>query len=589
METKEKLKQLRELMAREGISACYIPTSDFHDSEYVGEYFKGRAWLSGFSGSAGVLVVTMDEAHLWTDGRYFIQAEEQLAGSTIHLMKMQEPGVPTVTEYLSKTLNANDVLAFDGRCVSAQLVKTWQQQMPKVEFRLDVDVFDMIWTDRPGLPSDPAFMLDDAHSGKPMGEKLADVRKAMAERGAQWHLLTTLDDIAWLFNLRGNDVLHSPVVLSYALLSQEEAYLFADEAKFDASMKEVLNQNHVQLCPYFEVYDRVAALQGKVLLEASRVNALLVSRIHEVLEGDNPTTLMKAIKNATELKNTRHAHVKDGAAVTKFMIWLKEAVKHETITEISASDQLEAFRREQADFIELSFSTIAAYKEHAALMHYSATPESDVELRPEGMLLVDSGGTYLDGTTDITRTFVLGEVSEEIKRHYTAVLRGMIDLSMAKFLKGCIGINLDILARGPVWQLGIDYRCGTGHGVGHILNVHEGPHGIRWRLTPTTEKTPLEAGMVVTNEPGIYEEGRHGIRIENELIVCEDETNEYGTFLNFETMTLAPIDLDAVLVDELTKAERDFLNAYHQRVAEAVAPFMNEEELAMLKVYTREI
>ena len=589
MNTLEKLNALRDVMRQAKIDAYYIPTSDFHDSEYVGEYFKGRAWLSGFSGSAGVMVVTMKEACLWTDGRYFIQAEKQLANSTIKLMKMMEPGVPTVSEYLKAQLTDGDVLAFDGRCVSYQTMKEWQDLLPAVKIKTDLDVFETIWQDRPSLPQAKAFLLSDALSGKSMKDKLNDVRLKMQEQGAEWHLLTTLDDLAWLFNMRGDDVSYSPVVLSYALISMNEVYLFVDENKFDEAMKAVFEANHVQLLPYFEVYQKIASIQGKIMLNSKRVNSRLAVLSHEIIDADNPSTLMKAIKNETELKHTRNAHIKDGVAVSKFMIWLKEAVKHESVSEISAADYLERLRREQQDFLELSFTTIAGYKEHAALMHYSATSESDVVLKPEGMLLVDSGGTYLDGTTDITRTFILGAVSDEVKQHYTAVLRGMLRLSMVQFLHGCTGINLDLLARGPLWDLGLDYRCGTGHGVGHVLNVHEGPHDIRWRTRGNSVSAVFEPGMIVTNEPGVYVEGSHGIRIENEMITKVALTNEYGTYLNFETITLAPIDLDAVLVDQLTVAERAFLNAYHADVYAKISPFISADEQETLKHYTRAI
>lgn len=450
MNTLDKLKKLRTLMASEKIDAYYIPTSDFHDSEYVGGYFKGRSWLSGFSGSAGMMVVTMAEACLWTDGRYFIQAEEQLKGSSIQLMKMQEPGVPTVSEYLHMKLKAGDVLGFDGRCVSYDTVLDWQKLMPEITIKTDLDVFDTIWEDRPALPAAKAFLLSESLSGKNCEDKLADVRKIMKQNQADWHLLTTLDDLAWLFNMRGDDVSYSPVVLSYALISMDEVLLFVDENKFDEQAKQEFKANHIQLLPYFEVYHKIEEIKGKIMLNGKRVNSRLALLSHDIIDLDNPTTLMKAIKNETELNHTRHAHIKDGIAVSKFMIWLKQAVPNETVTEISAADKLEALRREQDDFLELSFTTIAGYKEHAALMHYSATVESDVVLKPEGMLLVDSGGTYLDGTTDITRTFILGPVSETIKEHYTAVLKGMLRLSMAKFLHGCTGINLDILDRKSV-------------------------------------------------------------------------------------------------------------------------------------------
>ncbi|HIS99569.1 MAG TPA: aminopeptidase P family protein [Candidatus Faecaligallichristensenella faecipullorum] len=597
MQVKERIAKLREAMGKSGLDGYLVPTADFHESEYVGAHFKARAWLSGFQGSAGTLLVEKESARLWTDGRYFIAAAQQLEGSGIELMRMGEEGVPTLEEYLEKSLPQGGALGFDGRVVNANLGEKLMRILRKKEGRLETqgDLVDEVWKDRPPLSARAAYFLEEKYAGESRVSKLARLREQMAAKGATAHVLTSLDDIAWLMNLRGDDVEYNPVVLSYALITPASAILYANRVVFSEYMVRDLERDGVTLRPYDRIYQDLKALgsEDKVLLDKGRVNYAICRTLEKVgalIDEMNPTTQMKAVKNPVELDNLRRSHLKDGVAFTHFMYWLKTQVGKMPITELSASDYLEARRREQEDFVELSFGTIAGYGEHGALMHYAATPESDAALRPEGMLLVDSGAQYMDGTTDITRTMALGPLSDEQKLHFTTVLRSMLNLMSAKFLYGCTGLSLDILARGPIWDLDLDYKCGTGHGVGFLLNVHEGPQGFRWRARPDrSEGAILEEGMVTTNEPGIYLEGRYGIRTENEMICRKGEKNEYGQFMYFEPLTYAPIDLDAVEPALLSEREKRVLNDYHAMVFDKLSPFMQGEELEWLRHYTRAI
>ena len=591
------LEKLRNCMKEYGIDAYIIPSSDSHQSEYVGEYFKSRAYISGFTGSAGTLVVTMEEAGLWTDGRYFIQAENQLKNTGIKLFKMGEEGVPTTKEYLCDKMANNSTLGFDGRLISANEGKALQEALKdkNINIKYEYDLVDKVWEDRPLLSTEKAFLLDEKYAGETFSSKLIRLRNEMKIKSATTHIITTLDDIAWLFNIRGRDVKYTPVVLSYSLITMDKVYLFIDNNKLNDEIINELNKENVIIKPYNDIYEFVKTIDEKenVLLDDEKVNYSIYNNLpNEVkkINGLNPTMNFKAVKNSIELENIRNSHLKDGIAFTKFMYWLKNSVGKVEISEISAAEKLESLRREQDGFIEPSFATIAGYKEHAAMMHYSATPETDYKLEPSDLFLIDSGGQYFDGTTDITRTIALGEISDELKKHFTAVVRGMINLSMAKFLYGVKGYNLDILARRPMWNLGIDYKCGTGHGVGFLGTIHESPNGFRWRIVPQRlETATLEEGMVTTNEPGIYIEGSHGIRIENELITKKAEKNEYGQFMEFEVVTFAPIDIDAIDVNELNREERDYLNNYHKLVYDKVSPFLTKEECDWLKEYTREI
>ncbi|MFR1075529.1 MAG: aminopeptidase P family protein [Romboutsia timonensis] len=594
---KQRIENIRDLMKEKNIYAYIVPSSDYHQSEYVGDYFKSREFMSGFTGSAGTLIISMDEAGLWTDGRYFIQAEQELKDSGIKLFKMGEEGVPTIEEYLLEKLPKNSTLGFDGRVMS---VKEGQSLANKLAFKginieYKYDLVNDIWEDRCSLPTEKAFLLGTEYSGESFSDKLSRIRAVMKEKKATTHILASLDDIAWLFNIRGRDVKSNPVVLSYAVISIDSVYLFIDKNKIGEDIRAELSKENVQIKGYEEVYEFIKNIDENevVLIDTSKVNYAIYNNIPsnvQKIEERNPSILFKSIKNEIELKNIRNSHIKDGVAFTKFMYWLKNNIGKIEITEISATQKLEEFRREQDKFIEPSFSTIAAYKDHAAMMHYSATEESNYKLEPRDLFLVDSGGQYFDGTTDITRTIALGPIPENVRKDFTNVVRGMIRLSKAKFLYGCRGYNLDILARGPLWEEGVDYKCGTGHGIGFVLNVHEGPNGFRWKVREDIDDSCiLEEGMVTTNEPGVYVENSHGIRIENEIVVRKAEKNEYGQFMDFEVITFAPIDLDAIDESLILKDEKVYLNNYHKQVYDKISPYLNEEEKQWLKTYTREI
>ena len=583
-----KLAKLRDTMKKNNINYYIIPSADPHQSEYVAEYYRGRAEISGFTGSAGTLLVGENEAKLWTDGRYFIQAAEQLKGTGIDLMKMATPGYDTINEWIEKNVKESDVLGFDGRCYSANQYKELLKLSKKNGFNInmDKDLLEEVWSNRPSLPQDKIFIHDEKYCGKSSSEKINEVRKAMKENEVQSYLLTSLDDIAWLFNIRGNDILFNPVALSYAIITEDEAKLYINIDKVNNDVREKLQNQSIAIYDYNDVEEALKELKGTVLIDPAKVNARLYSLLTcEIKEKLNITTNLKAIKNKVEIANLENCHIKDGVAMVKFIKYLKETVGKEKVTEITASEKLSSLRREEELAKGDSFGTIAGYKEHAAMMHYSATQESDYELKEEGLFLVDSGGQYLDGTTDITRTFVLGNITEEEKRDFTLVLKGHINLARAKFLKGTNGCNLDILARGPLWQEGLDYKCGTGHGIGFFLNVHEGPQGIR----PNGNTVALEPGMLLTNEPGVYKEGKFGIRIENVMVVVKDEVNECGEFYKFETISYCPIDLNGVKVELLNKDEKNWLNNYHKTVYNKLSPFLNEEEKELLKEETREI
>lgn len=596
---KERLAALKAAMKEADIDCYIIPTSDYHNSEYVSEYFMVRKYFSGFTGSAGTLVVLKDKAALFTDGRYFIQAAKQLQGSDITLMKMGEPKVPTLEEYVRQELKEGENIGFDGRVITAgdglAFEKTAMEKGGKVIFHLDLA--EKIWKDRPALLFTPVFVLKEEYSGESCDDKLKRLREKMKEEGAAVHLLTTLDDIAWLFNLRAKDVESCPVLLSYAVITMDEAILFAGERAFDETVRKYLAEHHITLKPYDDFYTYVADLvktgpKEKLLVCENRINYRLKKELGDavIVDRANPTTLMKAVKNSTEQENLRKAHLMDGVAVTKFMYWLKTNVGKVPMTEVSASDYLESLRGSNPTYIEPSFATICAYGANGAIIHYTATPESYSEIQAKGMLMVDSGGHYYEGSTDITRTFVLGEITEEMRQHFTLVARAMLRLKSTKFLYGCKGVNLDLAAREVFWEKGLDYKHGTGHGVGYLLNVHEGPNSFRYKVLPGSDNDWIfEEGMVTTDEPGIYIEGSHGVRIENELLCRKGEKNEYGQFMEFEDLTYVPIDLDGLDVSAMENSEIQVLNRYHRTVYEKLAPFFDGEELEWLKNATREI
>ena len=596
---KERLAALKAAMKEADIDCYIIPTSDYHNSEYVSEYFMVRKYFSGFTGSAGTLVVLKDKAALFTDGRYFIQAAKQLQGSDITLMKMGEPKVPTLEEYVRQELKEGENIGFDGRVITAgdglAFEKTAMEKGGKVIFHLDLA--EKIWKDRPALLFTPVFVLKEEYSGESCDDKLKRLREKMKEEGAAVHLLTTLDDIAWLFNLRAKDVESCPVLLSYAVITMDEAILFAGERAFDETVRKYLAEHHITLKPYDDFYTYVADLvktgpKEKLLVCENRINYRLKKELGDavIVDRANPTTLMKAVKNSTEQENLRKVHLMDGVAVTKFMYWLKTNVGKVPMTEVSASDYLESLRGSNPTYIEPSFATICAYGANGAIIHYTATPESYSEIQAKGMLMVDSGGQYYEGSTDITRTFVLGEITEEMRQHFTLVARAMLRLKSTKFLYGCKGVNLDLAAREVFWEKGLDYKHGTGHGVGYLLNVHEGPNSFRYKVLPGSDNDWIfEEGMVTTDEPGIYIEGSHGVRIENELLCRKGEKNEYGQFMEFEDLTYVPIDLDGLDVSAMENSEIQVLNRYHRTVYEKLAPFFDGEELEWLKNATREI
>lgn len=592
----ERLSRLRALMQQKGVGAYYVPTADFHLSEYVNPYFKSRQYLTGFTGSAGTLVVTMDEAALWVDGRYFIQAEEQLSGTPVKLMKMGEEGVPSVLEYLSK-LPEGAVIGLDGRTVSAAMALRMEKTLSTRNITLepDMDLVGDIWPDRPPLPNAPVYVLGVDSVGVSAADKIADIRRVLVEKDADAHVLCTLDDIAWLFNLRGGDVECNPVFLSYAIIERDAAYIFADKSKFHACVQEYLRQLNVTLLPYNDIYEFASKYDegDAILLSTASVNYTLYDKLYDkaiIIDEENPEQLKKAIKNPVEIENMRKAHIKDGLAVTRFMRWVKENVGKEPISELSAAAKMDSLRLETEGNLGRSFSTISAYGPHAALPHYAPTEESNLAVEPRGFLLMDSGGQYYEGTTDITRTIAVGPLTDTEKKHFALVLRSMLRLANARFLYGCRGLNLDILARGPLWDEGLDFKHGTGHGIGYLLNVHEAPNGFRWKMVPErVDSCVFEEGMITSDEPGIYIEGSHGIRTEN-LIVCrKGEKNEYGQFMYFETLTMAPIDLDAIDPSYLNDTEKQQLNDYHKLVYEKLSPYMDDGEREWLRKYTRAI
>ena len=592
MDVKARIEKLRELMSENGIDAYIVSNSDPHQSEYVAEYWKGRSFISGFTGSAGTVVITKDDGGLWTDGRYYIQAAKQLEGSGIRLFKAAEPNVPSYIEWLKDTLEAGNCVGFDGWVFSTNTANEMERSFNQKGLKIskDLNLLNNIWEDRPLLSSNSAFNHELKFTGKSTLEKLTEVRAEMKKKNVDYYIISSLDDIAWLFNLRGNDVNNNPVVTSYALISMENAYLFIDRKKVDKAVEKTLEDNKVGIKDYENILLELENLDHnkRILLDPNRTNVRVYDAIPSnciKVEETDITTNLKAIKNKVEIENLKECQIKDGVAMVKFLSWLHKSIGQENITEISATEKLEDFRKEQENFVQPSFNTIAAYKDNAAMMHYNAYENEECKLKPEGLFLLDSGGQYFDGTTDITRTIVLGPISKEEKEDFTLVLKGHIALSEAKFLYGATGSNLDILARQPLWERGIDYKCGTGHGIGFFLNVHEGPH----RISQAQNSVRLEKGMVVTNEPGIYRQGKHGIRTENTLLVAEDELTEFGQFMKFEVISLCPIDLEGVDKDLLTEREVKWLNEYHKNVYTALSPFLNEEENSWLKNATREI
>lgn len=596
MTIKANITKLRELMKREGIDIYYVPTADYHQSEYLSEYFKTRKFMSGFTGSAGTLIVTSKEAGLWTDGRYFVQAAKQLKGSGIDLYKSGQEKVPAILEFIEKNMPEKGVLGFDGKVVSAKTAKAFMAQLSdkKAKLKTNKDLVDEIWTDRPSIPCEPCFLLAEKYTGEKTEKKIARIQEDMKRENVDVCILSSLEDVAWLLNIRGNDIDDTPVALAYAMIVKNRVYFYINKKKLNTDICKKLNSAKVSIKGYNDIETDIKALQGKkIWIDSAVLSSAYTGMINSsctIVDKVSPIVMYRSLKNKTEVKNLRMAHIKDGVAVTKFIYWVKTNIGKLELNEINAAEKLYELRAMQENYIEPSFSTIAAYGPNAAMMHYSATESSFAVLKKEGMLLVDSGGQYYEGTTDITRTICLGTPTVELIKYYTATLRSMIRLSKANFLYGCSGSTLDILARGPIWDMDIDYQCGTGHGVGFCLGVHEGPQGFRWAKSASrAEAVSLEEGMIITNEPGVYLPNKLGIRIENELLVQKGKKNEYGQFMHFDTITLAPIDLDAVDPKMMSGDEIDFLNSYHEEVLKKIGPFLTPKERTWLKIQTRKI
>lgn len=586
----ERVERLRSWMKENGISAFVFPSSDPHNSEYVAEHWKSRECISGFSGSAGTAVVTLEHAALWTDSRYFIAAEKELKGTDFQLMKLRVEGTPSVSEWLVRELSnyQKAVVGVDGNVNSFTEVSSMERELASkgnITVRTDADPMAELWTDRPVIPDNKVSLHPLEYSGESTSSKISRIRKQLADSGADGLLVTALDEIAWVLNLRGSDVHCNPVFVSYLLISPEKVVLYIDKVKLLAEVKDYLTSEQIAVDAYEAVVDGLRSYEGKSLLvDMSSTNYSLATAVptEKLCEGVSPIASMKAIKNEAEQEGFRAAMLRDGVAVVKFLAWLKPAVEAGGQTEISLDERLTALRAEQPKFKGISFDTIVGYEEHGAIVHYEATPETDIPVEPHGLVLIDSGAQYLDGTTDITRTIALGNLTEEQCRVYTLVLKGHIQLDMCKFPAGACGSQLDAIARVPMWREGYNYMHGTGHGVGSYLNVHEGPHQIRMEWRPA----PLQAGMTVTNEPGIYLEGKFGVRIENTLLIVPAETTPFGDFLKFETLTLAPIDTTPIVFEMLSEEEREWLNNYHHRVYESLKPYLTAVEQEWLRKAT---
>lgn len=592
----ERISQLREIMKREQIDFYVVPTADFHSSEYVSDYFKVRKFLSGFTGSAGTLIISQKEAGLWTDGRYFVQAAKQIADTEVVLYKMGEEGVPTIEDYLAKEISENQTVGFDGRTITASFGDTLAEKLKekKVRFAYEKDLADEIWTDRPALPCTKTWVVSDEMSGQSAAEKLIRVRAEMKKNGAAHLLMSKLDDIMWLYNIRANDVTCNPVALSYTFISENEAVLFIQRDALTAEVEAYLEKNQVTCKDYSEIVDfvKTTPLSGKVWCAGRDINYLLyhlAKNRTEVIDLDNPTTIMKAVKNQTEMESIRKYYIEDSAVLTKFLFWMKKHAGKEPMDEISVAEKLDKMRSEIDGFLDLSFETISAYKANAAMAHYSATPEEKSDITNDGLYLVDSGAQYKGATTDVTRTIALGDITEEMKLHFTKVVCSMLRMADTKFLYGCTGRNLDIIAREPLWECALDYKHGTGHGIGFILNVHEGPQSLRWQYNEKMKETLFEEGMIVSDEPGMYIAGSHGIRIENILETVNEQKNEFGQFMGFRHLTYVPIDTDAIDIKYMEASDIEKLNRYHAAVYEKISPFFEGEELEILKNATKAI
>jgi len=584
-----KLLKLRNEMKRNGIDAYIIPSSDAHQSENVAEYFKGRRWISNFTGSAGTAVITADSAGLWTDGRYFLQAEKELKGSGFDLFKMATEGFPTYPEWLKNILKKDDVIGFDGKVISISAFNELKKEFSEDNFKTQKDLLESIWDDRPSFPKENIFIYDLCYAGQSTSEKIENIRKIYHSYKADSYIISSLDDIAWTFNLRGSDVLNNTTFYSYALIEDDKKTLFIDNNKLDKQTNLYLEKNNVILKSYDEITDVLSNTKDKTIYLSPQKTSIYIKSLLEnnkIIYGDEITTHLKAIKNEVEINNLRECYLTDSVALLKSFKYIEDNFKKTPITELDVEKIIEKERSKIDLFKSISFDTIAGHRDHAALMHFKANKKNTYTLDPQGFLLVDSGGHYLNGTTDITRTFSLGDITPEQKKDFTLVLKSVITLSRAKFLKGTTGYKLDMLARYPLWLEGIDYKCGTGHGIGFFLNIHEGPQGFSTR---NTSDIPLEIGMNLTIEPGIYKEGRHGIRTENTVIIKEAFQNENGIFYDFETISFFPIDINSIDPSLLNKDELEWINTYHSTTFNKLSPLLNEDEIDWLRDKTKQI
>ena len=588
---KERIHALRMTFRPNNIKAFIIPSTDPHLSEYVAPYWMSREWISGFTGSAGTAVILMDKAGLWTDSRYFLQAEKELEGSGITLYKEMLPETPSITKFLCQNLKPGESVSIDGKMFSVQQVEQMKEDLAPYQLQVNLfgDPLKNIWKDRPSMPDAPAFIYDVKYAGKSCGEKVAAIRTELKKKGIFALFLSSLDEIAWTLNLRGSDVHCNPVIVSYLLVTQDEVVYFISPEKITQEVNEYLQEQQVSLRKYDEAESFLNSFTGEnILIDPKKTNYAIYSAINpacKVVRGESPVTLLKAIRNEQEIAGIHHAMQRDGVALVKFLKWLEASVLSGKETELSVDRKLHEFRAAQPLYMGESFDTIAGYKEHGAIVHYSATEESDVTLQSKGFLLLDSGAQYLDGTTDITRTIALGELTEEEKTDYTLILKGHIALAMAKFPAGTRGAQLDVLARMPIWSPGMNFLHGTGHGVGHFLSVHEGPQSIRMNENPIV----LQPGMVTSNEPGVYKAGSHGIRTENLTLVCKDKEGMFGEYFKFETITLCPICKKGIIKEMLTAEEVKWFNDYHRTVYEKLSPSLNEEEKKWLLEATKAI
>lgn len=590
MKINDRIDCIRKEMKRNEVDAYIIPSTDDHMSEYVSEYWKGREWISGFTGSAGTIVITMKECLLWTDGRYHVQASKEILGSEIKLMKQGCLGVPTYPQWLAQVLVKKSIVGIDSRLFTINTIKQIEKifNNKAIKIKGNLDLLSKIWMDRPNESKNKVFLLDESIAGESIDEKIVKIREIMNRRNIDYHILSKLDDIAWTLNIRGGDIKNNPIVVSYLLVGKNYIKWFVDLEKLSFEIINYLKNHNIEIESYGEFSKNLKSLnQVKIMIDPRFTSKWVFDNIKncQIMNFSNPTHLMKAIKNPIEILNIKKAHIKDGVAMVRFIKWLEVAILNGKETELTAQNQLLNYRKKEVNFFQESFDTIAAYGENAAMMHYKAICGFESKLEPRGLFLVDSGGQYLEGTTDITRTFALGELTEEEKEDYTLVLKGHINLAKSKFLKGTRGCNLDILARQPIWEKGLDYKCGTGHGVGCFLNVHEGPQSISQNMLDVK----LEVGMTITNEPGIYKTKKHGIRIENLYFIKPFFEGEFGDFFEFECLTYCPIDLEPVKIEELSQSEKKWINNYHFTVYETLKKYLSIEECFWLFEKTKAI